>query len=664
MRTWVGVLALAAMVASLPGTLSAQSEDLGVLNEQVAILYKAGKYADALALAQRAFDVAQKSNAAEPVIAAALDNLALLYKVQGRFAEAEPLYKRALEIHKKRPFDPDLPTALNNLALLYDAEGRYAEAEAFYTRAIDLWEKALGRDDLAVATGRNNLGLLYYHQGRYAEAEPLYKRALEIRKKALGPDDAAVALSLNNLALLYEHQEDRIAEAEPLYKQALAIAEKALPPDHPSLARIRENLGGLYKSLHRRGEAEPLLKNALTAKEQAFGRDNPNLASTLAQLGDLYRQNGDCSEADKQFQRARAIGGLMIKEVPVLFGTDRKRDDSKPSLAFGRERAQTMSFGSVIVPVSNPQTPPQTARQGAVAKGATSIASTEANAAERIPLNCPVLVSDFATLVEDTDRFAAKQALVFVHGYNVSFESAVVRAAQITYDTKFDGNMFVFSWPSHEQLLDYLTDTQTVDIAVEDLNDFLQKIATDAKPAKIYFIAHSMGNKVLLRALEKLTGENPGLRPLIGEVINAAPDVDPVFFAKEVKEIIGKDGIAELEKKVRPAGNFTLYAAQSDLALRVSSWIWGPRAGLIYGKPLVATGFDTIDVTNGGHSVWRYFDFNHSIYLSCPTIVTDMQRIIERNTHPPDKRTTEFETVVSPDGPYWSLRPPQAPATQ
>ena len=93
-----------------------------------------------------------------------------------------------------------MATSLNNLALLYQAMGRYAEAEPLYRRSLAIWEKQLGRDHPAVATIVNNLASLYWAMGRYAEAEPLLRRSLEVREKQLGRDHPDVAQSLNNLA--------------------------------------------------------------------------------------------------------------------------------------------------------------------------------------------------------------------------------------------------------------------------------------------------------------------------------------------------------------------------------------------------------------------------------------------------------------------------------
>src|SRR5262249_45834129 len=133
---------------------------------------------------------------------------------------------------------------LNNLAKTYHDQGRYAEAEPLYKRALAVAEKALGPEHPEVGLRLNNLATLYSAQGRYAEAAPLLKRALAIDEKALGPEHPSVGLFLNNLADLYRAQTN-YGEAEPLYKRALAIHEKALGPDHLDVGRDLSNLAAV-----------------------------------------------------------------------------------------------------------------------------------------------------------------------------------------------------------------------------------------------------------------------------------------------------------------------------------------------------------------------------------------------------------------------------------
>ena len=72
-------------------------------------------------------------------------------------------------------------------------QGRYAEAEPLFKRALAIWEKPLGPEHPEFAMGLKNLAELYRAQGRYAEAEPLFERALAIQDEMIGPDHPRVA---------------------------------------------------------------------------------------------------------------------------------------------------------------------------------------------------------------------------------------------------------------------------------------------------------------------------------------------------------------------------------------------------------------------------------------------------------------------------------------
>ena len=76
-----------------------------------------------------------------------------------------------------------MATSLNNLGEVYRLQGRYAEAEPLYERALAVRETALGPEHSDVAQSLSGLAILYVAQGRYAEAEPLHERALAIFEK-------------------------------------------------------------------------------------------------------------------------------------------------------------------------------------------------------------------------------------------------------------------------------------------------------------------------------------------------------------------------------------------------------------------------------------------------------------------------------------------------
>jgi tetratricopeptide (TPR) repeat protein len=86
---------------------------------------------------------------------------------------------------------PGVATALNNLALLYQAQGRYADAEPLHKRALAIGEKTLGPDHPDVAVSLDSLAELYRAQGRYADAE------IEQTQKLLADDEALVAVDLD-----------------------------------------------------------------------------------------------------------------------------------------------------------------------------------------------------------------------------------------------------------------------------------------------------------------------------------------------------------------------------------------------------------------------------------------------------------------------------------
>ena len=243
-----------------------------------------------------------------PDVATSLDNLAILYHSEGKYALAEPMYQRALKIWEMTfgPNHPDVATSLNNLASLYEDQGLYVRAEPLYENALKSWETASGPNHPDVATALNNLALLYQVQGKYARAEPLYERALKIREEAFGSSHPDIATSLNNLASLYEDQ-GLYARAEPLYQRALRIREAVLGPSHPVVATALNNLACLYKSQGLYARAEPLYKRSLKIREEGLGQDHPDVATSLNNLASLYEDQGLYARAEPLYEHALAI---------------------------------------------------------------------------------------------------------------------------------------------------------------------------------------------------------------------------------------------------------------------------------------------------------------------------------------------------------------------
>ena len=161
---------------------------------------------------------------------------------QGRYGEAEPLYREALQLSREvlGRAPPRHARSMNNLAALYESQGRYGEAEPLYTEALQLCREVLGPRHPNTLASMNNLAGLYQDQGRYGEAEPLFIEALQLRREVLGPRHPDTLQGMNNLAVLYDSQ-GRYGEAEPLYREALRLGREVLGARHPNTLQVQLN---------------------------------------------------------------------------------------------------------------------------------------------------------------------------------------------------------------------------------------------------------------------------------------------------------------------------------------------------------------------------------------------------------------------------------------
>mmetsp|Transcript_1260 Transcript_1260/g.3219 ORF Transcript_1260/g.3219 Transcript_1260/m.3219 type:complete len:201 (+) Transcript_1260:250-852(+) len=130
---------------------------------------------------------------------------------------------------------------LGRLALVYRAQGRPAEAVPLFVSAIAMYEHTLGPTHPQVAKDLANLGNALCDLSRHAEAEPLYRRALEIDRAALGEQHPEVAMDLSNLGISKRAQ-GRLAEAASIFGQALGIMHEAVGPGDPEALIIAKNL--------------------------------------------------------------------------------------------------------------------------------------------------------------------------------------------------------------------------------------------------------------------------------------------------------------------------------------------------------------------------------------------------------------------------------------
>lgn len=228
----------------------------------------------------------------------------------------------------------------------------------------------------------------------------------------------------------------------------------------------------------------------------------------------------------------------------------------------------------------------------------------------------------YKELGEVVDKSPRKEAMVFVHGYNVSFDDAARRTGQMAYDLKYAGAPIFFSWPSQATEIGYTIDENNVTWAVPHLKQFLEDIRKKTGVQSLNIIAHSMGNRAVTNVLKELHLEYQDEGRLFNQVILAAPDVDAEVFQNDIAP-----------KITQTAQQVTLYASSKDRALVASKNMHGyPRAGESGDNLVIVEDVHTIDVTEIDTSL-----LGHNYYGDSDSIVADIYQVLH-NGHPPSGR--------------------------
>ena len=320
----------------------------------------------------------------------------------------------------------------------------------------------------------------------------------------------------------------------------------------------------------------------------------------------------------------------------VFYGTDRKASGmTQPKKFYGNERGE-LQLGICEVSI-----PPDHAMGELESPKWWKLEFSENPNKHVVLLKVQELSKDnfFIELRSHIDKASDKEAFVFIHGYNVTFEDAARRTAQMSYDLGFGGAPIFYSWPSQGEMVDYTVDENNVDWTVPHLKEFLSKVATESGAQKVHLIAHSMGNRAMTNVLKDLAGTYVlGSAPLFNQVVLAAPDIDAEIFKRDIAPRIQKT-----------AERVTLYASSNDMALLVSKKIHGaPRAGDGESGIIIIPGIDTIDASLIDTSL-----VGHSYYGDNRSIISDMYLLLNLKL-PPDKRNLLSKEVEG--GRYWAVK--------
>ncbi len=276
------------------------------LEKQVLKLFKNQKYTEATPLQERVILIRRKWLAPKnSQLASSFKMLAFLYHVQGRYVEAESLFKKAIEIYRIKS-KKSLAHQLANFADHYRQRGLYKKATLLYLEAINIYRKSLPDSSIKLAEQINKLGLLYHLQGKYIESMTLHKEALDIYQSSLPSDHLSIALTLGYLGEL-NSKKGTYPEAESYLKKALLIEQKKSPKYHPSIGITLNNLAGVYRKQGRFTLSKEKYIDSLGILRKSLPHDHPDIAATLNNLAELSLSQRKYSSAKKHLSESVTI---------------------------------------------------------------------------------------------------------------------------------------------------------------------------------------------------------------------------------------------------------------------------------------------------------------------------------------------------------------------
>jgi esterase/lipase superfamily enzyme len=214
---------------------------------------------------------------------------------------------------------------------------------------------------------------------------------------------------------------------------------------------------------------------------------------------------------------------------------------------------------------------------------------------------------------------SGRDVLIYVHGFNQTFETAVLDAARLADDIKFRGETLAFTWPSRAKLFDYGYDRDSAMWSRDALHAVLDALLASPTTGRINVVAHSVGSMLAMEGLRALYAERGALAAdRIGALVFAAPDIDMDVFTSSVEHI------GPLARKI------TVITSTNDRALAVSSWMAGgmTRVGAAEKAKLKLFGVHVIDASEEGWGL-----INHDLFLSNDQIRGVIRQIIAKGAN-------------------------------
>jgi len=393
-----------------------------------------------------------------------------------------------------------------------------------------------------------------------------------------------------------------------------------------SAAEARPKAEGESLREHFDGQTRQESGEECTTRQDVSGRESPPLARGLHEPPSDYVAPIPPPPAPR--------GPDNASLVRVFYATDRLKIhdwSDGPQYNFERSGLGKLQYGECTISI------PKIHKMGNLESPSLLRLEFRPNPEKHIMLTYTKSLEEevyFGEVKASVSKSAKKEAFVFVHGYNVSFEDAARRTGQIAFDLGFIGAPIFYSWPSNDTIADYIKDETNITWSTPHLQRFLTLLSQSSGAERIHIIAHSMGNRAVCDALKNLSYD-PSNNAKFNHLVLAAPDIDAETFQELATTL------------QRLAARITLYESSKDKALVASKKIHGnARAG----EPLlIIPGLDTIDASSIdtdflGHS---YFSDNWPLLSDIHSLLFTDELASQRFG------LTKFENK---DGKYYAFR--------
>lgn len=346
--------------------------------------------------------------------------------------------------------------------------------------------------------------------------------------------------------------------------------------------------------------------------------------------------------AAKKAKKDETVNNSDYNTIKVFYATDRKKTSplsSEPYYSGKRNETNSLEYGNCSVSI------PLLHKKGKIERPSWFRASlfpfpeNPKLHISIIDLHATTQENFIADLMDKIGESTAKDAFIFIHGFNQTFEESVWRTAQIAHDLSFEGAPITYSWPSAgiTSRKAYMTDEQNAQWTVPHLKDFLVEILSNPDLHKLHLLGHSMGTRVLTNAIIALKNSNPELIQKVNQIVLAAPDINSTLFIDTIAPAI-----------YQSAQQITLYASSKDKALYWSTRYRSEdrRAGQSGEDIVIVNGVETVDASKVDCNF-----IGHSYFSEAKDLIDDIFHMFKHSFTPPERNLKPV--VINNRGRYW-----------